>query len=294
MTKSKFSFKNMVKELEKESSEEIFIGTGADVQVVSQNPEDFVVMPDWWHHAYGVPGIQFGRIVQLAGDSDSGKTTLAMQAIKNAQDQGYGVVYTETEGKTPINYFENWEIDPEGVGLVQSKFTEHAFDGSFAFIDKFFEANPKEKLLFVFDSYGNTVSARNEDASMVKEERVGGTAKVNRRAINILMSKMQKHPIAVLIVNYTYDNIGSHGKTNAGGKALNFFSTLTIQSQRSGWVTGQVNKQKVVKGAEVQWTTFKNHYAQALRGPEGEKVHLPQRIHLSITDEGFTLLEKKK
>jgi recombination protein RecA len=283
---SKFLFTDIIDDLKKTNKDDaVLMGLGSAIGNVSDNPEDYVVLPDWWKRSFGILGLQFGRIVQVAGDSDSGKTTMAMQAIKAAQDQGYGIVYVETEGKTPVQYFLNWDIDPDGVLLVQSKFVESAFDGGFAMIDKFFERYPKEKLLFVFDSYGNTVSKNDYDNSMGKESRVGGTAKVNRKAINILIAKQQKFPIAALIINYTYDNIGSHGKTNAGGKALNFFSTITIQTQRTGWIEGQVKGEKVRKGAKVKWSTFKNQYMPALKD-----VLLPKAIELSITDEGFKLV----
>ena len=56
--------------------------------------------------------------------------------------------------------------------------------------------------------------------------------------------------MAILIVNYTYANIGFKGQTNAGGKALNFFSTIILQSKRIGWVDITRNKVKVRAGAK--------------------------------------------
>lgn len=288
---SKFNFSEIVNGLgDCMKDSETTIGLGGALGEVSKNPEDYVVLPEWWQESFGVPGLQFGRVVQIAGDSDSGKTTLAMQAIKAAQEQGYGVVYVETEGKTPVDYFINWGIDPDGVMLAQSKITENAFDAGFALIDQFFAKYPKEKLLFVFDSYGNTVSQSEYSNSIAKESRVGGTAKTNRKAMGIMVAKQQKYPIACLVVNYTYDNIGSHGKTNAGGKALGFYSTLIIQSQRTGWIEGQVKGNKVRKGAKVKWSAFKNHYSQGLKDAKGDKLFLPKSIELSITDEGFKKL----
>jgi len=281
-----FDFTDIVEDLRKEIKDgDATVGLGSDLASVSDNPEDYVVLPDWFKASYGVPGLQFGRFIQVAGDSDSGKTTFAMQSIKAAQEQGYGVVYVETEGKTPVEYFNNWGINPAGVLLVQSKIVEQAFDGGFAAIDKFFDKYPDKKLLYVFDSYGNTVTQADHNNTVSKESRVGGAAKINRKAINILTAKMLKKDIAALIINYTYDNIGSHGKTNAGGKALNFFATLSIQTQRTGWIEKQVKGEKVRCGAKVKWGVFKNHYEAALEG-----IYLPKAIELTITDKGFTKL----
>ena len=278
-----FDFTDLVDDMRKEIKDgDATVGLGSDLGSISDNPEDYVVLPEWFKENYGVHGLQFGRFFQWAGDSDSGKTTFAMQCIKSAQEQGHGVVYVETEGKTPVEYFNNWGINPKGVLLVQSKIVESAFDGGFAAIDKFFERYPDKKLLFVFDSYGNTVTQSDFNNTVSKESRVGGAAKINRKAINILTAKMLKRDIAALIINYTYDNIGSHGKTNAGGKALNFFTTISVQTQRTGWLEKTVAGKKVRSGAKVKWSVFKNHYEAALPG-----VNLPKNLELAITEDGF-------
>jgi hypothetical protein len=77
------------------------------------------------------------------------------------------------------------------------------------------------------------------------------------------------------------------GKTNAGGNALNFHSTLTIQTSRKGWIDATVKGKKVRKGAKVVWTTYKNHYSRGLFDAEGKKVLLPAKLELDITAEGF-------
>jgi len=215
------------------------LSTGENLVDISEDPEDYVVLPEWWKETFGVPGLQFNRINQIAGDSDTGKTSLALVAMRAAQEQGFGVVYIETEGKTAPQDLENAGIDPAGVMLVRTAITEEAWEGGFQALNGFFDDYPEDKLLFVFDSYGNTISMRDTEIDLRKDsQKPGGAAKVNRMGINKLIGLMQAHPVAVLIINYTYDNIGSVGKINAGGKALNFFSTITIQSQRMGWVEG--------------------------------------------------------
>lgn len=285
---SKFNFSKLVDRLQKDKrTSGLGVLLGSDIGTVSDNPSDYVVLDTWFKETYGILGVQFGRTVQVAGDSDSGKTTFAMHCIKNAQDQGYGVVYVETENKTPLQYFQTWGIDPEGVILVKSSITELAFDGGFAAIDEFFSDYPDQKLLFVFDSFGNTLSNSDHDNSLLKESRVGGTAKTNRKALSILGAKMIRHPVATVLINYTYDNIGSHGKTNAGGKASNFLSTLTIQTQRVKWLEKTKDNEKIRVGAQVKWTTFKNHYEAALKD-----VYLPKSVELSLTSEGIKRVDK--
>ena len=282
---------NNVKEsLKKDKKRAGQIGLGNTLESISMEEEDYVVMPDWWLESFGIPGIQFGKIVQIAGDSDTGKTSLALEAMKRAQEQGYGIIYVETEGKTGDADLILKGIDPSGVMTVSSGITEEAFDGALRLWDAFFEKYPNEKLLLVFDSFGNTVSMRDSALDLTKEQqRPGGAAKTNRMGINTMIARMQTDPVAVLIVNYTYDNIGSVGKVNAGGKALNFFAMLTLQAQRIGWLDATRKGKKVRLGAKVKWRVYKNHYAKALL-EDGEPVLLPPAIELSITADGFKLI----
>jgi RecA/RadA recombinase len=252
-------------------------------------------MPEWWKEHFGVPGLEFGKIVQIAGDADTGKTSLALEAMLRAQQQGFGVIYVETEGKTGESDFIAKGINPTGVMSVSSGITEEAFDGALKCWQQFFKDYPDEKLLLVFDSYGNTVSRRDAVLDMTKDsQQPGGTAKTNRMGINTMIARMQKDPVAILIVNYTYANIGSVGQTNAGGKALNFFSTIILQSKRTGWIDVTRVGVKVRAGAKVCWHTYKNHYAKTLFDEEGKQILLPTTIDLSITSEGFQVIAKKE
>lgn len=270
------------------------LGLGDTLQDISKDPADYVVMPDWWKESFGIPGLEFHKIVQIAGDSDTGKTSLALEAILRAQQQGYGIIYIETEHKTgPVDLIAKG-IDPNGVMTVSSAITEEAWDGGLKLWDQFFKDFPNEKLLLVYDSYGNTVSMRDTALDLTKQsQKPGGAAKTNRMGINTMIARMQKDPVAILIINYTYDNMGSKGKTNAGGKALNFFAMLTLQAQRTGWIEPTRDGRKVRMGATVIWKIFKNHYAKSLVDDNGEQILLPAFINLKITKDGFKIYVPK-
>jgi RecA/RadA recombinase len=219
---SKFNLDSVVetvqKSMKKDDRRAGQFGTGDKLSKISDNPEDFVVMPEWFEESYGVLGLQFGRIFQWAGRSDSGKTSFAIVAMKAAQEQGFGVIYVETEGKTTTADLEAWGVDPAGVMLVKTAITEEAFDGAFKLWDAFFKKYPNDKLLFIYDSYGNTVSQGDSEIDMTKKVgRVGGAAKTNRLGINTMIAKMQEDPVAVLFINYTYANMGAPGRVNARG-----------------------------------------------------------------------------
>lgn len=257
------------------------IGVGDKLKTMADG--NFLAMPEWWQLATNTKGIPFGGIVMIAGDSDSGKTSCAIEAMKAAQQQNVGVLYVETEGKTTTEDLVNWGVDASQVMLVQSSIVEEAFDLMFKLWEGFFAKYPNDKLLVIFDSIGNVVSKHDIEMDLTTtNQKPGGKGKTNRVGINKLIAKRSEGTAATLIINYTYDNIGSPGKTNAGGKAINLFSSLTYQTSRKQWLEKTVKGNKVRIGARVQWRLFKNHVNKANPGP---KV-----VELDITSNGIELV----
>lgn len=256
------------------------VGLGSKLRGMTDS--DFLIMPSWWQKATNTKGIPFGKIVMIAGDSDSGKTSCAIAAMKAAQEQDVAVLYVETEGKTTTNDMVGWGVDPDQVMLVQESIAERAFEAMFALWDGFFKSYPKGKLLVIFDSLGNVVSMRDAEIDLTTaNQKPGGKGQINRLGLNKLIAKRDEDDVAVLMINYTYDNIGSPGKTNAGGKAVNFFSSLTYQTSRKQWLEKTVKGEKVRIGARVSWRLFKNHLDKANPGP---KI-----VELDITASGIEL-----
>lgn len=255
------------------------IGVGSDLSQLTD--KDFIIMPPWWKTVSGVPGLPFGKMVMIAGNSDSGKTSAAIEAMKAAQAQGVGIIYAETEGKTTEADLKNWGVNPHEILLIKSSIAEEAFELLFASWDAFKISYPGAPLLIIFDSIGNVVSQRDSEINLTEQNsKPGGKGQINRLAINRMVAKKDEDNAAILIINYTYDNIGSPGKTNAGGQAVNFFSSLTFQTTRKGWYEKQIKGEKVRVGADVTWKLFKNHLDRS-----GNKK---KEFTLRITSEGIS------
>ncbi len=258
------------------------IGVGSDLSKLTD--KDYIIMPSWWQKVTGVPGLPFGKLVMIAGDSDSGKTSACIEAMKAAQQQEVGVIYVETEGKTTEKDLIQWGVDPSQILLIQSSIAEEAFKLLFSTWDAFTKKYPDSPLLVIFDSIGNVVSQRDSELDIVEQSSApGGKGKINRLGINKMVAKRKQGNAAILLINYTYDNIGSPGKTNAGGKSVNFFSSLTFQTSRKSWHEKQVNGQKVRIGADVQWKLFKNHLNKSASNKK--------EFILRITAEGIQCVE---
>lgn len=260
------------------------VGAGNRLRQVTE--EDFLKMPQWWQDATNTPGLPYGAGVQLAGKTDSGKTSAALEAIKAALEQDHGVIYVETENKTTERDFIKKGIDPSQVFIIRTTISEEAFDLMFAAWDKFEKAYPGTPLLLIWDSFGNTVSQRDSELSMTDgKQKPGGKGTANRLGLSKLIAKFeQSSKVALLIINYTYANIGSPGNTNAGGRALGLLSSLTYQTTRRGWLEKTVKGEKVRIGAQVQWTLDKNHVFKDNPGPK--------QVLLNITSAGIECVNK--
>jgi len=289
---SKYDFSDTVQKIQnsygKDERRASQIGLGDSLESISFNPEDYVVMPEWWRLNYGVLGLRFGHFVQIAGESDSGKTSLSILAAKQAQEQGHAVLYAETEGKTSPEELISAGIDLRGIITIHSKITEEVFEGINTSLDALAANHPDAKVLLIIDSYGNTSSMRDSELDLTdKAPQVGGAAKTNRLGVGAIAAKQLQQNIAVLIVNYTYANIGSVGKTNAGGKALDFHCMLTIQSQRRAWYERVAKGEKVRAGAVVNWKIYKNHYAKSLKTEDGNPWLPPKELNIRISANGL-------
>lgn len=278
---SKFNMEKIVTSLKKDLDESRGkkIGTGDSLHTAT--PEDFLKMPKWWVDATNTLGLPYGRMVMLAGDSDSGKTSAAIEAMKAAQAQDCAVIYVETENKTTKDDLVGWGVDPAGIILLKTSVIEEAYTILFEAWDRFRKDYPKDKLLVIFDSIGNVVSQRDATLDMIDEsEKPGGKGKTNRTGLGRIVVRLENEPqVSVLIINYTYDNIGSPGKTNAGGKAINFYSSLTYQTSRKRWLEKGTKENPIRVGAEVSWTLFKNHIDKKNPGPK--------KVLLQITEKGI-------
>lgn len=257
------------------------LGTGSNLSKMTN--ADFIAMPKWFQEVSGVHGLPYGKMVMIAGMSDSGKTSCAIEAMKAAQQQSIPIIYVETEGKCTEADLLTWGVDPAQIMLIQSTIAEEAYELLFTMWDAFDTKYPTSPLLVIFDSIGNVISQRDAEIDLTEQDsKPGGKGKINRLALSKMIAKSSNRKTALLVSNYTYDNIGSPGKTNAGGAALNFFSSLTFQTSRKGWVEKQVQGKKVRIGAEVVWKIYKNHLDRA-----GAKQ---KEFILRITSEGIQVV----
>ena len=260
---AKFDIGSIVDEVKSSFKDEKIsrkIGLGTNLPTLTE--DDYIKMPEWWQKSTNTLGLPYGRLVMIAGGSDSGKTVCCIQAIKSALEQGAAVIYCDTELKTSAKDMETWGVDASQVMIVQTAVSEELYEYLFTLWDKFKDKYPDTPLLVIIDSLGNMISLRDSEIDLTEQSsQPGGKGKINRLGLSKIVSRMHSDSkISVLLVSYTYDQIGmGHGKVNAGGKSLDFYSSLTYQTTRKGWIEKTVKGERVRTGAEVIWKLYKNH-----------------------------------
>lgn len=293
-----FDFTNTIDKLQsaykKDERRAKQFGLGNSLEVMSRDPEDYIVMPEWFDKYFGVIGYPFQKWTQISGKPDSGKTTACLMAMKAAQEQGYIVIYVETEGKTSEEDLLAYGIDPKGVIIINTNITEEVFEGACLALDQVKEDYPGAKTQLIIDSYGNTTSMRDSEIEFTKQNgKVGGAAGTNRLGVGAINAKMLTQKISVLVINYSYANIGSVGETNAGGRALEFACSLIIAASRVSNYEKTQGGVKVKAGINGRYRTTKNHYTKGLVDDKGKPRLLPKDMNFRISAAGFEVLEAK-
>lgn len=261
------------------------IGVGNNLANLTE--KDYIIMPEFWQKATNTLGLPFGRTVIIAGKTDSGKTSVAIQAMKCAQDQGVAIIYVETENKTSTDDLVAWGVDPSQVIVIKASVAEEAFDLLFEAWDAFKDKYPEAPLLVIFDSIGNAISQRDNNLNMVEQSsQPGGKGKSNRLGISKMTAKRDQDRAAILLISYTYANLGSIGVTVAGGDANMLFASLVYRTNRMGDIEKTVKGEKKKIGTKVIWSLVKNHINKKEPGPK--------KIQFNITAEGMEYVEGKE
>lgn len=243
--------------------------TGDEI-VLSTNPEDYISSPEidkFWKPLTGLMGVAFGRIFQIAGKPDSGKSTAAMLAMKAAQDQGVLVILWDAEGKfDSVRYKEKIGGDPSQIAVAPSRNILEGVQQVVAYVKAAKEMDPDVKILIVWDSVGASINSAEDEENDDYSKQPGVTAKEvswGIRRFNQLMEKFRdkngNYTIATLCINQVYANIGSVGFKQKGGSELEYLSSLILEMSRKATLTRVRNKQKVKFGITTIARVKKNH-----------------------------------
>lgn len=277
------------------------LSTGKSI-VRPTEDEDFICWTNgcYWQELTGLRGLPFGRIVQISGKADSGKSSNSMCFMKFAQNQEVLVILWDSERKFSAKRFDEKMGGNSNQLLVVD--TNKIIDGARAvaqLVHTAKEMNPDIKILIVWDSVGaslNSTEDNEEDEDYSKQP--GVSAKENSYAIkkfNKLANKYMnretgKDTIATLVVNQTYTSIsaGAPAQIEKGGNEIYYLSSIIVQLSRKQDLTrikdGNKYKYGIVSRAKVK----KNHLHEGAENiAEMDIVVAADGIHLAKDVKSF-------
>ncbi|MBX6423751.1 recombinase RecA [Thermosulfurimonas sp. F29] len=200
--------------------------------------------------ATGIGGIPRGRITEIFGQESSGKTTLALHIVAQAQKAGGVAAFIDAEHALDVHYAEKLGVNVDDLLISQPDTGEQALEIAEVL------ARSGGVDVIVVDSVAALVPAAELEGEMT-DQQVGLQARLMSKAMRKLTSVIAKTDTAVVFINQTRMKIGgfSYGpqETTTGGMALKFYATLRLDIRRIGQVKegaeqiGNRTKVKVVK-----------------------------------------------
>jgi recombination protein RecA len=199
--------------------------------------------------ALGVGGFAKGRIIEIYGPESSGKTTLAIHAIAEAQKKGGIAAIIDAEHAFDRFYAESLGVDTENLLISQPDNGEQALE----IADNLIRSGAID--LLVVDSVA-ALTPRAEIEGEMGDSAVGMQARLMSKALRKLTSTISKTGCCCIFINQLREKIGvmfGNPETTTGGNALKFYASVRLDIRRSNQikegenVTGNRTKVKVVK-----------------------------------------------
>jgi len=199
--------------------------------------------------ALGVGGVPRGRVIEVFGPESSGKTTITLQIIAEAQKAGGLAAFVDAEHALDPAYAAKLGVDIDNLLVSQPDYGEQALE----IVEALVRSNAIDVL--VVDSVAALVPKAELDGEM-GDSHMGLQARLMSQALRKLTGTVSKSRTCLIFINQIRDKIGvmfGNPETTTGGKALKFYSSVRIDIRRIGAVkdgdsvVGSRTKVKVVK-----------------------------------------------
>ena len=199
--------------------------------------------------ALGVGGVPKGRIVEIYGPESSGKTTLALHIVAEAQKSGGFAAFIDAEHAVDPEYSSNLGVDTEQLLISQPDTGEQALE----ICETLVRSSALD--VIVIDSVAALVPRAELEGDM-GDTHVGLQARLMSQALRKLTGTVSKSNTTVIFINQIREKIGvmfGNPETTSGGRALKFYSSIRMEIRRitslkdGGEMVGSRVRVKVVK-----------------------------------------------
>ena len=210
--------------------------------------------------ALGVGGVPRGRVVEIYGPESSGKTTITLQIIAEAQKAGGLAAFVDAEHALDPVYARKLGVDTDNLLISQPDYGEQALEITEALV----RSGAIDVL--VVDSVAALVPKAELDGEM-GDSHVGLQARLMSQALRKLTGTVSKSRTCLIFINQIREKIGvmfGNPETTTGGRALKFYSSVRIDIRR----IGAVKEGDVVVGSRTKVKVVKNKVAAPFREAE--------------------------
>jgi recombination protein RecA len=207
-------------------------------------------------------GLPVGKIVELMGMEQSGKSLLCAHLIKNTQSQGGVGVYIDTEASLDTRFLQAIGVDTDKMIYIPVNTIEDVWATVENAVVKFREKNPDKILTIIVDSQSAASTKAELEADFDRDGFTTAKSIINSKALRKITDLIHKQQVLLVATNQLRDKVGAMAfaekYTTSGGKALQFHSSVRLMIKNVSKLKEKVNGVEQVIGREIEVEVKKN------------------------------------